>query len=322
MKSRSIRPLPPQQTALLARAQRLSWWSIAMLVCTATLMYLVMGNSQAMKTAWVEDMLSLVPPIALLIAARFAHKPPDQHYVNGRQRAFDISFLISAVALTGVGAWLLIESLLALVTREHPTIAGIEVLGVYLWQGWLMIAALAVATVPPMLLGRMKLRLARELHLKSLHTDADMNKADWTTALAGAFGVAGIGMGWWWADAVAALLISVSVLRDGLRNLLHAVRDLHDAYPETVDRGRRDPQVEHIRKALLALDWVEACEVRLHEEGLRLCGVLIVTPRDRRRLAHRLREARQAALDSHWRVDDVVVTLDEIVSDREAAADD
>lgn len=322
MKPRPPRPLPPPQAALLARAQVLSWWSVAMLLVTATLMYVVMGNSQAMKTAWAEDMLSLVPPVAFLVAARFARKPPDDNYVNGRQRAFDIAFLISAVALTGVGIWLVIDGLSALLTREHPTIAGIEAFGAYFWQGWLMIAALALATVPPMLLGRMKMQLARQLHLKSLHADADMNKADWMTAIAGILGIVGIGFGWWWADAVAALLISADILHDGVRNLRHSIRDLHDAWPQTIDRGGHDPQVERIRKTVLALDWVEACELRLHEEGLRLCGVLIVTPQDQRQLAQRLDEARRTAIDSHWRVDEVIATLQGEDDDRDAVDGD
>ena len=40
-----------------------------------------------------------------------------------------------------------------------------------------------------MILGRMKLRLAHELHDKALYTDADMNKADWETAGAACIGI-------------------------------------------------------------------------------------------------------------------------------------
>lgn len=312
MRPRPNRPLPREQKVLLARAERLEWWSIAMLLGTATLMYLAKGNSQAMKTAWAEDMLSLVPAVAFLLAARFARKPPDRNYVNGRQRAFDIAFLISAVALTGVGAWLVIDGLIALLGREHPGIAGVELFGRYFWQGWLMIAALAVATLAPLLIGHYKMKLARELQLKSLHTDADMNKADWMTAAAGIAGVAGIGLGWWWADAAAALVIAGDIVHDGVRNLRHAIRDLHDAYPQTLERGDHDPLVDRIGEAVLALDWVADCELRLHEEGLRLCGLLIVTPRDRDESPARLKQAQQAALAVSWRVDEVVATFADV----------
>lgn len=306
---RPHRPLPTAQRALMRRAERLAWVTLAMLAATSVLMYVVMGESQAMKTAWTEDLVSMVPPLAFLVAARFARRPPDTTYANGRSRAFDIAFLASAVALSGIGLWLVVDALYALGTREHPSIGSVQVGGETLWLGWVMMAALALSALPPVLLGRLKLRLARELHLKPLHTDADMNKADWMTALAGVAGLFGIALGWWWADAVAALVIAGDVLHDGLRNLLHAFRDLHDARPETVERGESDPIVTQVRERVAALDWVARCELRLHEEGLRLCGTLFIVARDGRadpvRLAQACREARLV----DWRIDEVTATL-------------
>lgn len=294
----------------MRRAVALEWWTVALMAAVTGIMYLAAGNSQAMKTAWVEDLLSLVPPSAFLAAARFARKPPDGEYVNGRNRAFDVTFLVAAVALTGVGIGLVYDGLHALLSRTHPGIGGVEVAGTLVWQGWLMIGALLVSSVPPVVLGRMKLKVARELQLKPLHTDADMNKADWMTGLAGVGGVLGIGMGWWWADAVAALVISGSVLHDGVSNLKGAMRDLHDARPEAVERGDPDPLPDAVRDAVLAVDGVQACAVRLHEEGPRLCGVLYVHARDDATgcSARWLRACEDAARAVHWRIDEVTAT--------------
>ncbi len=181
-------------------------------------------------------------------------------------------------------------------------------------MGWVMIAALVVSVIPPVVLGRMKHKLAAELHLKPLQTDADMNKADWMTGLTGVAGIVGIALGLWWADAAAALLISASVLKDGLGNLKSAIRDLHDARPETTDRKQGDPLVGRVHTAVSALDWVEGCEVRLHEEGPRLCGLVIVRPRDGRALATRLAEAQRVAREVHWRMDEVVATFAEAIN--------
>lgn len=306
---RHERPLPDEQRRLLRKAERLEWWTIGLLAAVSVLMYLVMGSSQAMKTAWVEDVLSLVPPMTFLLAARFSRKPPDEEYINGRNRAFDINFLVSAVALSGVGLFLVYDGMTALIGREHPTIGAFEFRGHVVWMGWLMIAVLIVSVIPPVILGRMKLKLAAQLHLKPLQTDADMNKADWQTGLTAVVGIIGIGFGLWWADSAAALLISASVLKDGLGNLKHALRDLHDARPETTDRKQGDPLVGRVRSAVCELDWVEHCEVRLHEEGARLSGVVIVQPRDGRALSTRLAEAQCAARDTHWRLDEVVATF-------------
>lgn len=317
---RRDRPLPEQQQRLLRRAERLAWWTIGLLGGVAVLMYLAMGSSQAMKTAWVEDVLSLVAPASFLVAARFSRKPADEEYLNGRNRAFDINFLVAAVALTGVGLFLVYESLAALVSREHPTIGAFVFGGHVVWMGWVMIAVLVVSVIPPVVLGRMKLKLAEELHLKPLQTDADTNKADWMTGLTGVAGIVGIGFGLWWADAAAALLISASVLKDGLGNLKHAVRDLHDARPETTDRKQGDPLVGRVHTAVSALEWVDRCDVRLHEEGPRLCGLVIVSPRDGRALATGLAEAQRVAREVHWRMDEVVATFEGATEDPDSSS--
>lgn len=311
MKPRTQHPLESEQATQLRQAERLCWWTVAVLVVSSVMMFAVMGNSQAMKIAWIEDVLSLVPPIAFLVAARFSRRAPDETYINGRQRGFDIAYLIAAVALTGVGLYLLYDSLYSLISLEHPSIGGQVIWGHYLWAGWLMIGALLLTTIGPVIIGRIKVKLAKQLHLKALHTDADMNKADWMTAVAGAVGIAGVGMGWWWADAAAALFISADVLHDGLNNLRHASRDLHDAYPETVERARRDPLVTRIQNQVGELEWVDRCEVRLHEEGPRLSGLILVKPVDRRNVAARLAQAYEVARTAHWRVDEIAVAMDE-----------
>ena len=67
--------LPPELQRTLRKARRLEWLTIAYLLSAVVLLGLVLGNSQAMKTAWAEDLLSLIPPIAFLIATRLNVRP-------------------------------------------------------------------------------------------------------------------------------------------------------------------------------------------------------------------------------------------------------
>jgi divalent metal cation (Fe/Co/Zn/Cd) transporter len=137
-----------------------------------------------------------------------------------------------------------------------------------------------------------------------------MNKADWMTALAGIVGVAGIGLGLWWADAAAALFIAGSVLHDGIGNLRAAVRDMHDARPQQLDRSDADPIIQQVAEAVGALGWVSGARVRLHEEGFRIGGAIFVRAVDGRVDAARLRQAHEAAEAVSWRIDEIVVTLE------------
>ncbi|ADV28026.1 cation diffusion facilitator family transporter [Pseudoxanthomonas suwonensis 11-1] len=301
------RELPQEQSEALRRAERLCWWTLVVMGLVATMMYFVMGGSQAMKTALVEDILSLVPPAAFLVASRFRRKGVDEEYTTGRERAFDINFLISSVALTGVGLALVYDGLHTLLTATRPVVGTMVFGGKVVWQGWIMMAAMVISVVPPVILGRKKMKLAEQLSLKPLHTDADVGKADWMTGLAGIAGVAGIGMGWWWADAAAALFIAASVLHDGSSNLRAAVRDLHDARPQKLDRSDPDPLPDELCRRISALPWVEGCAVRLHEEGFHLSGIVLL---DNASLsAAQAEEIRQLARSMNWRVDAVDVTL-------------
>lgn len=302
------RELPEDQRRALHRAERLCGWTLLWMSLVSALMYVTMGGSQAMKTALVEDVLSLVPPVAFLVASRFRRKGVDEEYITGRERAYDVNFLISAVALAGVGLALVYDGLNTLLTATRPVVGTVVVAGHVVWQGWMMMLALAVSAVPPMILGHKKLELAEALSLKPLRTDADMGKADWMTALAGIVGVAGIGFGLWWADAVAALVIAGSILKDGVDNLRGAVRDLHDARPQTLERGDPDPLPDRLCAEIAALPWMDGCEVRLHEEGLHLSGVVLV--RNRTLTAAQVDEVRTIARALDWRLDCIDVSID------------
>lgn len=229
------RRIPLEIEPDLRRAARLEWWTLAWMTSVVLVMGATVGSSQAMRTAWIEDLLSLVPAIVFLIALRIEHRPPSRRFPYGLKRANSIAFLISAVALVSVGASLLFESAMTLVKAEHATIPPVTLYGETFWSGWLMVAALAYSVVPPVILGRMKLPVARRLQDKVLHTDAMMQKADWMTGLAGIGGVIGLGFGLWWADASAAVLISFSILRDGVNALRVATGELADGAPRALD---------------------------------------------------------------------------------------
>lgn len=72
--------LPPEQQEALSKAKRLEWISIAYWISAIILLYFTLGQSQAMKAAWVEDILSLFPPIAFLVAARFRDRQPSGRF--------------------------------------------------------------------------------------------------------------------------------------------------------------------------------------------------------------------------------------------------
>ena len=258
-------PLPPDLRADFSRAKRLEWWTLAWMATVLLVMFLAMGGSQAMRTAFIEDILSLVPAITFLIAARLEPREATDKYPYGFTRVNSLAFLVSAVVLTVMGTVLLVENAMSLLQQEHPTLAPVELFGHSVWSGWVMIVALAYSVAVPLVLGHKKQPVAERLCDKVLHTDALMQKADWMTGLAGMAGVLGIAFGLWWADAAAACFISLSILQDGIKSIRSASAELLDGAPRKLDSADIADDARALQ-ARLEQRW-PAATVRLRESG-------------------------------------------------------
>jgi len=127
-----------------------------------------------------------------------------------------------AMALLVVALYLVVEGCHSLATRTSPHETGI---GIAL--------ALASMLVLPVLAVR-KLRLARRLRSKTLRADGVLSGAG---ALLAFFATLGLGLdrafGWWWSDALAALVIAGVLAAEGLRGL--------SSRPAVIS-ARRDPR--------------------------------------------------------------------------------
>jgi len=301
--------LPCTKEPVMRRAVQIELISLVYFLSAIAFTAVVMGESQAMKTVWVDDILGVVPPIAVLSASRLRRREATDAYRYGYHRAVTIAFLVAAVALLGFGLYLLGEGLYTLLRVERPTIGSVTVFGHDIWLGWLMMGALAWSGGPTIVLGRIKLRLAHDLHDKALYTDALMNKADWMTGAAGMLGIIGIGFGLWWADAAAACAIAVDITSDGARNMIAAFGDLMDRRPRDVTCRCDDPLPERITAALLALPWVRGATTRLREHGHVLVGEVYVVPVDESSPLQRIEQAGALARALDWRITDVTVQL-------------
>lgn len=302
--------LPQTQARALHRAVKLEWCSLAFLAVAITLVFLVMGSSQAMKAAWIEDLLSLAPPIAFLVAVRIASRAPTQKHPYGFHRAVGVGHLVSGVALLAMGFFLIIDSGGGLLKAEHPPIGSVVILGQSVWLGWLMMFVMALTIPLPIYFGRVKMKLAKELHDKVLYADADMNKADWMTAVGSIVGVAGIGLGFWWADAAAALFIAASITSDGVKNMRAAILDLVDARATTFDDRKPHPVAGKIDDHLRALPWVAEVGSRVRDQGHVFHVESFLVPRkDQTPTLRQLNEARDGCVELDWRVHDIVLIL-------------
>ncbi|WP_185998956.1 cation transporter [Novosphingobium aerophilum] len=258
--------LPDELRPAMHAAIRLEYWNLFWTATIIAVMGLVLGQSQTMKTAWVEDTLGVVPPIMFLIAAHLElNGKRSRKFPFGFERVNGLGFFVAAVALTAVGLLLLYNAAIALATQEHASVGSIVLLGYDFWLGWLMIAAQIYSLVPPMLIGRKELPLAERLNDKLLHTDALMNKANWLTGAAGLAGIIGLGLGWWWADSLAAAIISLDVISDGVKALRSSTAELIDGAPRALSSPNLSDDALELQRSLQA-EFPEA-NIRLRETG-------------------------------------------------------
>lgn len=272
-----------------------------------TLVGIVAGQSQAMRAAWLEDMLSFLPPIAFLLATRFIRVRPDPRHPYGHHRAMDTAHLVAGTALLIMGAVLIISSALSLVSGEKPPMGNIVLFGQAIWTGWLMVAVMVFTAIGPVILGRMKIKLAKPLHDKVLSADADMNKADWSTSVATIVGVLGIGVGLWWMDSVAAILVALSIIKDGVTNMKSAVEDLTDTRTRGVT-GDVSPLIEDAEELARRAPWVASSAARLRDQGhLAHLEMFVVPHHGAGPDLDQLAELEKQLRELNWRLHDVVV---------------
>ena len=309
MKLASSHEFSKQQKKTLKKAHTIEYISILHMSSVVLLMYLVMGSSQAMKTAWVEDILSLIPPLVFLITCKFRNKKPNKNFQYGFHRVVSFGFFISAISLLVMGVYLAIDSSLTLINQDHPSIGLKSFFGRDIWLGWWMLLVLAWGSLPPVVFGHIKKKLSKPLHNKVLYTDGDMNKADWQTGLATMLGVLGIGFGYWWTDAVAALFISINVLKDGLKHTKDGFTELMNRSPKNLE-GDYLHLPDEVEKALEDDDEILSANARMYEHGHVIFGDVFIKTQSKKINEDKIKALQKKIHSLDWRLNEVTITLD------------
>ncbi|CEK10791.1 cation diffusion facilitator family transporter [Legionella hackeliae] len=289
------------------QAKLLEWLSIFYLISIIILEFLVMGNIQTMKTVWLEDILSLTAPISFLITARIYTRAPNSQFPYGFHSSVKIAFLLGSAALMSIGLFLLIDSSFVLIKQEHPTIPYFTISNHSVWAGYLIIVVMLYKVIAPYFLGLFKIKLAKILHDKTLYVDGRTNRADWIAAVGAIFGIIGISWGWPWSDALVAILISISILKDGFINTKNAIFNLMDETPTKIGSQDIEPLITTILNYLKQLSWVEEVKLRIREDGHIYFGEALVVPKRTDNLVANIGGAIKEIHQFSWRIHDFLI---------------
>jgi divalent metal cation (Fe/Co/Zn/Cd) transporter len=292
------------------KMKKLEWTTLGYQIFAATLLALLAGGSQAMKTEWLENSLALIPPLGALITHQIENKRQDGKRPFGYHRAGTVAFMAAAFAIAGLGFYLFYDNSSSLLRGERASIGGYFLFGHTVWHGWLMIAAMGLTAIPQVLLGRAKKPIAILLHDKALHADAEMQHANWMTNGAGVIGLMLVAFGFWWGDALAATLISLDIMRDGVKNVAHSISDVMDHHPTDLDTDRQLPIVADVRRELGRIEWVDEAQVLMREHGRFLFSEIFVKTKEGAPPPEQAtQEIRDTILPLDWRLQHVCVEL-------------
>lgn len=287
---------------------RLEWITLVYQVAATAIVYYVAGSSQAMKTEWLENALAMIPVAGVLLTYHTENRKPEQRHPFGHHRYATIAFVAAAFVLALLGTYLGYEALTKLLKHESPSIGGYTAFGYTFWHGWLMIGVMALSAIPPVLLARAKLPVARLLHDKPLYADAEMNRANWITNGAGMIGLGLVASGFWWGDAAAALIISLDIMRDGWKNVARSLSDVMDHHPVDLESDKEDPIVAAVHRAVRALPFVAEEGLLMREHGRYLYAEIFIKPNDQMpAVTGASREVRATVTALEWRLQHVVV---------------
>jgi cation diffusion facilitator family transporter len=202
----------------------------------------------------VHSLLDLAASVFTLVAVRTARKPADTEHPYGHGRAENLAAFAEGVLLLITAAVIAFEAI------QRLTTGG----GVVNAAGYAF-ALLAVTLVVELGRGAVLRMVGRAAGSDALQADATNRWSDVLATLGVLAGLAGVRMGFRWADSVAALLVAVIIARAAGRLAWRSGDILMDRAPAGAER--------ELRAAIQAVQGVrEVRSVRVRRSGPRLLG--------------------------------------------------
>jgi divalent metal cation (Fe/Co/Zn/Cd) transporter len=187
----------------------------AIVLSSATVAWNAVVGGGAVFTAVLTGALSLIgfgvtalidSSVSVLLIWRF--RAEEIGHAERAVRAERLALRVAGVAFLAIAAYLAVQSVRALASAKHADTSAFGVA-----------ESLASVVVLPVL-GVAKYRVALRLRSRALRADGMLTLFGATLALVAlAALLAERALGWWWGDAVGALVIAAAVAAEGVRNL-------------------------------------------------------------------------------------------------------
>lgn len=234
---------------------------IGVVILLAKLVVGLLTGSLGILSEAVHSLLDLTASTFTLVAIRTARKPADKEHPYGHGRAENLAAFGEGVILTFTAIGIAAESVRRLV-------AG----GAHVDAAWYAFALLIGTILVETGRGLVLRGVGRAIDSAALQADATDRLSDVLASVAVLVGLGGVRMGFAWADAVAALLVSGIIARAAVILIWRSGDILIDRAPAGAE--------ERLREAILRVNGVrEVRSVRVRRSGPHLLGDAIIATR-------------------------------------------
>jgi cation diffusion facilitator family transporter len=223
----------------------------------------ILGFSYALTTDGIHSLSDVVIDGLVVVSARMGRAAPDIDHPYGHRRIETIGTIVVSLIILGVGLSLCVENLLRILNHtpaQHPSpivfiVAFISVIA----NEWLY---------------HYMLKKSRAIHSKLLQSNAWHNRSDAITSVVVMISTVFSWLGWHKTDAIAAIIISVLVIKMGATYTWKSLKELIDTGvdPELVT------QLEEIIAQTPGVISLHQLRTRMHADQMLLDGHLQVCP--------------------------------------------
>jgi cation diffusion facilitator family transporter len=180
----------------------------------------VMTGSLAMLSEAAHSLIDFAAAVMTYVAVRISGKPADDEHHYGHGKFESVAALAETALLFLLSGIVIYEAIKRLLGEEHAVAATIPAF-----------AVIGASIVIDFFRARALSKVAHATSSQALEADALHFSSDLWSSLAVLVGLAGVALGFKWADAVAALVVAMLVLVAGWRLGRRTIDTLLDTAP-------------------------------------------------------------------------------------------
>jgi cation diffusion facilitator family transporter len=180
------------------------------------------SGSLALLSEAAHSALDFVATVMTWYAVRISGKPADEEHHYGHGKVESVTALIATGLLFVLSAFVIWEAVRRLMGTEGHAVEATP------WAFAVIIGSIVV----DFLRARLLYRTAKETSSHALEADALHFDSDMWSSTAVLAGLAGVALGYPWADSAAALIVAVVILIAGWRLGRRTIETLTDTAPE------------------------------------------------------------------------------------------